>query len=144
MLVIGNRLYSVLGRILQVAVGNGIKNAPVIEFTTRADLLHPFLILLTGCHRFHFLTTVPICKTVYILSFRRDRGAAGPTRVSLNKTMRFSIIEGTKNGLENNRSFLAGFGGPGVPLSTLYYYIKIGLLKAGILVRSTSNFFSYS
>ena len=32
----------------------------------------------------------------------------------------FSIFEGTKDGLENNRSFLAGFGGSGVPLSTLF------------------------
>ena len=68
MLVIGNRLYSVLGGILQVAVGNGIENAPVIEFATGADLLYPFLILLTGGQRLHVLTIRFICNAVYILS----------------------------------------------------------------------------
>jgi len=68
LLVIGNRLYSVLGGILQVAVGNGIKNTPVIEFATGADLLYPFLILLTGGQRLHILTIRFICNAVYILS----------------------------------------------------------------------------
>ena len=82
MLIIGNRLYSVLGGILQVAVGNGIKNTPVIEFATRADLLYPFLILLTGGQRLHILTIRLICNAVYILSSVPIRGM---TVISMQK-----------------------------------------------------------
>jgi hypothetical protein len=120
LLIIGNRLYSVLGRILQVAVGNGIKNAPVIEFTTRADLLHPFLILLTGCQGFHFLTTVPICNTVYILSLAPISWCGRSNTRQFEQDNVFFDYRRYEKWPRKQQAILAGFGGSGVPLSTLF------------------------